>query len=330
MKRSEQVLTNILKKKKLTIAFAESVTCGLATHKIGNTSNTSNVLMGSIICYHKKVKIDVLGVNRQLLKKYTAESQQVTDALATQLHKIIKADICAAITGLASSGGSESKNKPVGTVFYAVTIKGKLYRDKKIFKGSPLTIKKKACAYWYAFITQQIERINTNPHIIHIELKRNKHFPNSKHPVLIYKEAFTLPKQKNKASEIIQTIFIRNGWSNTWRNGIYDFHHYHSITHECMGIAMGTANVVIGGPNGKKIELSQGDLIILPAGVGHKCTRANKDFLCVGAYPQGKDYDINYGIATELEKALKHIHKLPIPAKDPVLGKQGFLKVFWK
>lgn len=159
MKRPEQVLTNILKEKKLTIAFAESITCGLATHKIGNTSNTSDVLMGSIICYHEKTKTEVLGISKKILKKYTAESQQITDALATQLYKIIKADICAAITGLASPGGTESKSKPVGTVFYAVRIKGKLYRNKKLFKGSPLKIKKKACAYWYTFITQQIKSL---------------------------------------------------------------------------------------------------------------------------------------------------------------------------
>lgn len=176
----------------------------------------------------------------------------------------------------------------------------------------------------------KIRRTNTNPHIIHIKLKRNKYFPNSKYPVLIYKEAFKLPKQKNKASEIIQTIFIQNGWSNTWRNGIYDFHHYHSITHECMAIAMGSAKVIFGGPNGKKLKLASGDVILLPAGVGHKCTQADKDFLCIGAYPQGKDYDTNYGTASELKETLKHIQKLSIPAKDPVFGKQGFLKVFWK
>src|SRR5215213_3915721 len=118
----------------------------------------------------------------------------------------------------------------------------------------------------------RIERVNTNPHLLHIKLERNKNFPNSKFSVLIYKNAINLPRQKNKASEIVQAIFARNGWKNSWRNGIYDFHHYHSNTHECMAVTMGTATVMLGGVNGKKVELGQGDVIILPAGTGHKCT----------------------------------------------------------
>lgn len=175
-----------------------------------------------------------------------------------------------------------------------------------------------------------MERINTNPHIISIELQKNQHFPNSKYPVLIYKQALQLPKQKNRASVIAQQIFNRNGWSNSWRNGVYNFHHYHSSTHECMAITMGKVHIIVGGPKGKKVELLQNDVIILPAGVGHRCISSSEDFVCVGAYPQGKDYDINYGTELELKKAMKNIHNLSVPAKDPIFGKHGFLKTFWQ
>jgi uncharacterized protein YjlB len=173
-------------------------------------------------------------------------------------------------------------------------------------------------------------RTNTNPHIVSFQLDRNGNFPNSALPVLVYQGAFELPKQKNKAAEIIQAVFNRNGWRNSWRNGIYDFHHYHSITHECLAVSMGSATVILGGPNGKRIKIKAGDVLILPAGVAHKCSSYSKDFLCVGAYPQGKDYDTNRGTADELERALKNIEKLSLPAKDPVFGTQGFLKTYWK
>ena len=176
----------------------------------------------------------------------------------------------------------------------------------------------------------QTERVNTNPSIISLKLHANKNFPNSKLDILIYKGACVLPKQKNKAADILQKIFLKNGWSNTWRNGIYTFHHYHSTTHEVLGICSGKASVILGGPRGKTISLEMGDVLILPAGVGHKCLQASKSFLCIGAYPQGKDYDTNLGKASELEAALKRIKKLGIPSKDPVFGKQGFLKSFWK
>src|ERR1700756_3491910 len=100
-----------------------------------------------------------------------------------------------------------------------------------------------------------MERANTDPHISNFVLKRNGNFPNSKLPVLIYRKGMMLPEQSNKAAKIAQKLFIQNGWSNSWRNGIYDFHHYHSNTHECMVVCMGSANVVLGGPNGKRIKL---------------------------------------------------------------------------
>jgi nicotinamide-nucleotide amidase len=156
MKRAEQILANLLKEKKLTIAFAESMTCGLLAHKMGGIAGTSDVLMGSIVCYCEDVKYGILKVQKQLIKKHTAESQIVTDALAKNLKKLIKADIHAAITGLAAEGGSETKTKPVGTVFYSFIFKNKSYKLRKRFRGSPLEIKEKACAEFFKFISREI------------------------------------------------------------------------------------------------------------------------------------------------------------------------------
>ena len=172
-------------------------------------------------------------------------------------------------------------------------------------------------------------RVETNVHAKHYLIKVNKNFPNSDLPVIIYQRIFILPKQKNKAAEIVQRIFLKNGWSNSWRNGIYDFHHYHSNTHECMAVCSGTAEVLLGGPGRKKIKLKTGDVVILPAGTAHKCMSHSSDFFCVGAYPQGKQYDMNYGTPEELLRAKKRIAKTRIPAKDPALSTEGFLKMFW-
>jgi nicotinamide-nucleotide amidase len=157
MKRPEQILANLLKERGLTIAFAESMSCGLLAHKLGSIAGTSDVLMGSMVCYCEDVKCSALKVNKQLIKKHTAESQIVTDALAKNLKKLIKADIYAAITGLAAEGGSETKTKPVGTVFYSFLYKNKKYKLKKHFRGSPLQIKEKACAEFFKFMTKEIK-----------------------------------------------------------------------------------------------------------------------------------------------------------------------------
>jgi len=159
VKRHEQILVNYLKEHKLTIAFAESITCGLVTHKFGTISGTSDVLSGSIICYNKNVKTGLLKIKESLINKHTAESQIVTDELARQLSKIIAADIHAAVTGLASSGGSETRSKPVGTVFFSFLYRRKIYKKKTKFNGSPLQIKEKACRQLFKFITTRLINI---------------------------------------------------------------------------------------------------------------------------------------------------------------------------
>lgn len=160
-------------------------------------------------------------------------------------------------------------------------------------------------------------------------LKMNGFFPNSSLPVIVYEKAFELPGQKNVAAEFIQKIFAKHDWKNSWKDGIYDFHHYHSTTHECIGICKGEAVIVLGGPNGKRIMVKAGDVMILPAGTGHMCKDSSEDFLCVGAYPEGKDYDMNYGTAVEFQNAIKNISALPIPETDPVFGKKGELQMLW-
>ncbi len=152
--RTANRLIKTLQQKKQTLALAESVTCGLAAHKLSLVKGTNDVLQGSIVCYSTEVKRELLKVNKSLIEKHTSESQRVTDELAKKLGRLIKADIHAAITGLADEGGSETKNKPVGTIFISVYYRRKMHRRKKIFRGSPLTIQTKACEELYKFILE--------------------------------------------------------------------------------------------------------------------------------------------------------------------------------
>jgi len=158
MKSIVKKLMKVLIEKKLTVAFAESVTCGLACNQLNRTPGTSEILMGGIVCYNEKVKMNLLKVRPSLIKKYTAESQEVTDALAKNLPQLIDADIYIAITGLDADGGSESPEKPVGTVFFSMFYNRKLFRRHKVFKGSPLQIKKSACEEVYQLILDEIEK----------------------------------------------------------------------------------------------------------------------------------------------------------------------------
>jgi nicotinamide-nucleotide amidase len=155
MKNPAQKLAAFLKKNELTCALAESMTCGLGAHRLGGIADASDFFKGSIVCYAEEVKTNILKVKISLIKKHTAESQEVTDMLARNLKTLMDADVCAAITGLAAPGGSESKSKPVGTVFFAFYFKRKLHRMRKKFSGNPAEIKAKACNALFNFITEK-------------------------------------------------------------------------------------------------------------------------------------------------------------------------------
>ncbi|MBS1618743.1 MAG: CinA family protein [Bacteroidetes bacterium] len=150
-------LVQTLRKKGLTVALAESMTCGLAAHQLSTCIGTSEILLGSIVCYSPLVKTSLLGISEGTINKYTAESQEITDQLARKLRRLIKADICAAVTGLAAPGGSETSGKPVGTVFISVLYRNKLHSERKLFRGTPTEIRKKASRALYQFILRTLK-----------------------------------------------------------------------------------------------------------------------------------------------------------------------------
>ncbi len=172
------------------------------------------------------------------------------------------------------------------------------------------------------------QHINPKPEIIKHIFKDDGQFPNSGLFLLIYKSAIILADEDG--SSIFKKIFESNEWKNSWLNGIYDYHHYHSIAHEVLGIYEGKANVQFGGPHGLSENVSKGDVIIIPAGVAHKCNSASDDFKCIGAYPEGSDYDINKGEQSDRPKADENINNVKLPDTDPVYGLSGPLILNWE
>lgn len=109
-------------------------------------------------------------------------------------------------------------------------------------------------------------------------------------PLVIYRGAVRLPEPLDPAA-VFEVLFKHNGWQGSWRNGIYDYVHYHSGTHEVLGVARGSGTVRFGGGRGRTLTLKAGDVAILPAGTGHQGLLTGKDFLVVGAYPPSGRYD---------------------------------------
>lgn len=148
--------------------------------------------------------------------------------------------------------------------------------------------------------------------------------PNSEFPVIIMPQVYKGAGLEN----IFPDTFMKNNWSNNWLDIIQSKDHYHSVTHEVLGICKGEVNLKIGGERGKIFHLKAGDAIIIPAGVGHFSTDNSADYLVAGGYPEGKDWDMVYNEADKYEAAKQRISFLPIPKLHPVSGESfsAFIK----
>jgi uncharacterized protein YjlB len=149
-------------------------------------------------------------------------------------------------------------------------------------------------------------------------------------PLIVYRAAIVLNPRFDPAA-IFEVLFASNRWQNSWRYTMYGYNHFHTSTHECLGLARGRLTALFGGQRGRKIDLEADDVIVIPAGVGHKRVRQSRDLLIVGAYPvNGGKYDELKPRAIAQATAVARIEKVPLPSADPVYGKNGPLLATWR
>jgi uncharacterized protein YjlB len=152
--------------------------------------------------------------------------------------------------------------------------------------------------------------------------------PNNPLPLLIYKDVIDLGS--DHPEKTIEGLFGANGWGEMWRNGVYDYLHYHATVHEALGVARGEARVRFGGDRGEAIRIVAGDVAILPAGTGHQCLFASHDFCVIGAYPPGPKMHVTRPTPENHRAARKSIPQVKLPDTDPVHGADGPLVKLWR
>jgi uncharacterized protein YjlB len=159
-------------------------------------------------------------------------------------------------------------------------------------------------------------------------LQDDGRFPNSRLPAVCFRNAVNIPPVF--AYRKLKAELSRNNWKNAWKSGIFTFHHYHSTTHEALIALAGSTVLQLGGENGETLAFSKGDLLVIPAGVAHKNLGSENDISCLGAYPNGDLYDMNYGKEGERPAADLVIATVKIPASDPLPSTKGKLVGTWQ
>jgi uncharacterized protein YjlB len=136
--------------------------------------------------------------------------------------------------------------------------------------------------------------------------------------VLVYRGV----EQVAAGAEACRALFAEHGWRGSWVGGVFGFHHFHSTSHEVLGVVAGHARLELGGPQGRAFDVSAGDVVVLPAGTGHRRAASGAGFSVVGAYPPGQErYDLLRGDdPSEVAAARERIAALGAPQQDPVGG----------
>ena len=122
----EQVIADLLIQNNLTVSTAESCTSGLLASRLTDVPGSSQYFKGGSVCYSNDLKINDIGVDRDLIEKYGAVSEEVAESLAKNIAKKNNTDIGIGITGIAGPDGGTEK-KPVGLVFVGIFYKNNLY-----------------------------------------------------------------------------------------------------------------------------------------------------------------------------------------------------------
>lgn len=136
----EQVVGRILTDCCLTISTAESCTGGLMADRLTDVPGSSGYFRGGVVAYSNQLKIKVLGVRPETLRRHGAVSRQTAGEMAAGGRRLSGSDLCLAATGIAGPGGAVP-GKPAGLVFLAVSGPfGSIVREKR-FIGGRRTIK---------------------------------------------------------------------------------------------------------------------------------------------------------------------------------------------
>jgi len=140
------------------------------------------------------------------------------------------------------------------------------------------------------------------------------------HPSLPLLAARGVVPRDRLISGPLETEAASHGWGGGWTGGIYRFHHFHADTHEALLVLSGHARVQFGGRGGPELPLAPGDLVVIPAGIGHRCVASDERFTVLGLYPGEVEPDLELPTSLSETEAAARVALVPMPRTDPLGG----------
>ncbi|MDR6543028.1 CinA family protein [Acinetobacter bereziniae] len=131
---------NLLEQKGLKVAFIESASSGYLCSQFSIYKHSgADILLGGLVSYDPSIKVSVLKIAPSLIEQYTAESAQVTEAMAVHGKQLFpSADIMVSCTGLLKPGGSATAEKPEGTFFISILYQQRKYSYQYFIDATPI------------------------------------------------------------------------------------------------------------------------------------------------------------------------------------------------
>jgi PncC family amidohydrolase len=151
------VLVSIARRRKLSLAFAESCTGGMVGAAISDVPGASDVFLGGVVAYANQIKNEVLKVEQTLLEQHGAVSEAAALAMARGARALFQADIALSVTGIAGPGGG-TKEKPIGTVWIALACEGSAYARCFHFSGSRSDVREQTVRQCVSILLEEMRR----------------------------------------------------------------------------------------------------------------------------------------------------------------------------
>lgn len=136
----------VLRRRSLTLALAESCTGGLIASLVTDVPGSSDYFLASLVTYANSSKAALLGVSERTLREHGAVSEEAAREMASGVRKVTGADVGLSATGIAGPGGATLR-KPVGLVHFALDVRGEVTVDKVVFPGDRQAVKRAAAEH---------------------------------------------------------------------------------------------------------------------------------------------------------------------------------------